>query len=84
MSFRWHVCSCIAVFVIFSVVLADCQFYRQLGQKKLAYSTITVDPSGRGNFSKIQSAIDSVPSNNKYWTTIKIKAGVYRYILLLQ
>ncbi|XP_015887488.3 probable pectinesterase 29 [Ziziphus jujuba] len=78
MSFHWPACSRIAVLVIFSVVLADCQFYRQVGPKKIAYNTITVDPSGRGNFSKIQSAIDSIPSYNMYWTTIKIKAGVYR------
>ncbi|XP_027362724.1 probable pectinesterase 55 [Abrus precatorius] len=40
--------------------------------------TITVDPSGNGNFSTIQSAIDSVPSNNAYWITIYVKAGRYR------
>ncbi|RDX65004.1 putative pectinesterase 29, partial [Mucuna pruriens] len=42
------------------------------------YWTITVDPSGQGNFSKIQSAIDSVPSNNNYWVSILVKAGTYR------
>ncbi|XP_062104491.1 probable pectinesterase 29 [Humulus lupulus] len=42
------------------------------------FQTITVDQSGHGNFNTIQSAIDSVPSNNKYWIYIIIKAGVYR------
>ncbi|KAI6680594.1 hypothetical protein NL676_034475 [Syzygium grande] len=40
---------------------------------------IFVDPSGRlGNFTTIQSAIDSVPSNNRNWVCIYIKKGIYR------
>ncbi|KOM46078.1 hypothetical protein LR48_Vigan06g138400 [Vigna angularis] len=39
---------------------------------------ITVDQSGNGDFSKIQSAIDSVPSNNKQWIHINVNAGTYR------
>ncbi|KAL2347811.1 hypothetical protein Fmac_001811 [Flemingia macrophylla] len=42
------------------------------------YQTVFVDPSGHGNFSTIQSAIDSVPSNNKYWVSVQVKAGTYR------
>lgn len=57
---------------------ANGQWYRKVGYKKFAYYTITVDPSGQGNFSTIQSAINSVPSNNKYWVCIRIKAGIYR------
>ncbi|KAM7465866.1 hypothetical protein LguiB_013428 [Lonicera macranthoides] len=41
----------------------------------MAYLTVYVDPSGHGNFSTIQSAIDSVPSNNMKWVCIYIKAG---------
>ncbi|KAL0414084.1 UNVERIFIED_CONTAM: putative pectinesterase 29 [Sesamum radiatum] len=40
-------------------------------------STITVDASGHTGFSTIQAAIDSVPSNNKNWISIYVKAGVY-------
>ncbi|KAJ4841741.1 hypothetical protein Tsubulata_003027 [Turnera subulata] len=40
--------------------------------------TITVDQSGKGDFSSIQAAINSVPNNNQYWVYIKIKAGIYR------
>ncbi|KAF3457677.1 hypothetical protein FNV43_RR02335 [Rhamnella rubrinervis] len=64
--------------VIFSVGLSESQLYRQFGYKKLAYFKITVDQRGGGNFSTIQSAIDSVPAYNMYWTTIIIKAGIYR------
>ncbi|XP_061993507.1 probable pectinesterase 29 [Rosa rugosa] len=56
----------------------DGQVYKLYGQKKLATYTITVDQSGQGNFTKIQSAIDAVPSNNKHWVCIKISAGTYR------
>ncbi|KAL6194007.1 hypothetical protein ACLB2K_035091 [Fragaria x ananassa] len=54
------------------------QIYRLYGQKKLATYTITVDQSGKGNFTKVQSAIDAVPSNNKHWVCIKISSGTYR------
>ncbi|KAJ8752387.1 hypothetical protein K2173_004023 [Erythroxylum novogranatense] len=39
--------------------------------------TITVDLNGKGDFTKVQDAIDSVPSRNNVWTLIKLKAGVY-------
>ncbi|KAM6544686.1 hypothetical protein CsatB_025422 [Cannabis sativa] len=41
------------------------------------FQSVTVDQSGHGNFKTIQSAIDSVPSNNAYWFYINIKAGIY-------
>lgn len=40
-------------------------------------STINVDKSQNLSFSTIQAAIDSVPSNNKNWISISVKAGVY-------
>ncbi|EEF44239.1 Pectinesterase U1 precursor, putative [Ricinus communis] len=46
--------------------------------KKFPYVSVLVDQSGHGNFSTVQSAIDSVPSNNKNWICIYIKAGIYR------
>ena len=39
---------------------------------------ITVDQSGKGNFTKIQQAIDAVPINNKEEVFISVKAGIYR------
>ncbi|KAE8722560.1 putative pectinesterase 55 [Hibiscus syriacus] len=40
--------------------------------------TVTVDQSGRGDFSTIQSAINSVPSNNEFWYCINVRPGTYR------
>lgn len=39
---------------------------------------ITVDQSGKGNFTKIQQAIDAVPENNREEVFIVVKAGIYR------
>ncbi|XP_022852851.1 probable pectinesterase 29 [Olea europaea var. sylvestris] len=47
-------------------------------RESVIYRTIFVDPSSKGNFTSIQSAIDSVPSNNNKWICIYIKAGIYR------
>ena len=40
--------------------------------------TIIVDQSGHGNFTTIQKAIDSIPSNNVAWTLIHVKTGIYK------
>ena len=40
--------------------------------------TSTVDIAGKGNFTTIQSAVDSIPSGNTKWIRIQIFAGVYR------
>ncbi|GMJ11746.1 hypothetical protein like AT5G26810 [Hibiscus trionum] len=40
-------------------------------------STIVVDKSGRGNFTTVQSAIDSIPSRNNQWIKVQINPGVY-------
>ncbi|KAF8387651.1 hypothetical protein HHK36_026305 [Tetracentron sinense] len=47
------------------------------GTSKVAY-TITVDQSGRGNFTTVQDAINSVPSHNAQWIQIHINPGMYR------
>ena len=49
--------------------------------KDVVSRTITVDLSGRGDFSSVQQAIDSVPHNNNLWTLIHIKAGIYKHVL---
>ncbi|KAK8542647.1 hypothetical protein V6N13_136798 [Hibiscus sabdariffa] len=39
--------------------------------------TLIVDQSGHGDFTSIQSAIDSIPSNNNVWILVRVKAGIY-------
>jgi pectin methylesterase-like acyl-CoA thioesterase len=51
--------------------------------EEIISTTITVDLFGKGNFTSVQKAIDSIPSNNKLWTLIDIKAGIYRYYDLI-
>ncbi|KAK6915680.1 Pectinesterase, catalytic [Dillenia turbinata] len=43
---------------------------------KIQY-TITVDKSGKGNFTEVQKAIDSIPSGNKQWVCVKLAPGIY-------
>ncbi|XP_059446789.1 probable pectinesterase 29 [Corylus avellana] len=73
---RWYYFC--ALLVGFELGLANGQYYRQVGSKKLPYQTFTVDQSGHANFSTVQSAVNAVPSNNKYWICIRVKAGTYR------
>ncbi|CAK7328462.1 unnamed protein product [Dovyalis caffra] len=47
-------------------------------RKALPYKTILVDHSGHGDFSSVQSAIDSIPEENKNWVRVYIRAGTYR------
>ena len=42
---------------------------------------ITVSQDGKGDFTSVQAAIDSVPVNNAANTTILIKPGVYREVV---
>ncbi|KAF8668959.1 hypothetical protein HU200_052170 [Digitaria exilis] len=39
--------------------------------------TITVDRQGRGDFSTVQSAVDSVPDGNRDWVKVHVNAGSY-------
>lgn len=39
---------------------------------------LRVDQSGEGNFTKIQDAINAVPSNNKELVFILVKPGIYK------
>ena len=54
----------------------DCQV-NDANEVKVAY-TITVDKSGQGNFTTIQQAIDSIPSDNSKWIRIQIPSGSYK------
>ncbi|KAK6930560.1 Pectinesterase, catalytic [Dillenia turbinata] len=42
-----------------------------------SYPVIMVDKARSGQFSTIQSAIDSIPSENTKWVIVKVKAGIY-------
>ncbi|KAM3752414.1 hypothetical protein ACB098_03G016800 [Castanea mollissima] len=47
-------------------------------QNESPTKTIVVDQSGKGQFTTVQQAINSIPSNNKQWTIILVNAGVYK------
>nr|XP_023926287.1 probable pectinesterase 29 [Quercus suber] len=47
-------------------------------QNESPTKTILVDQSGKGQFTTVQKAIDSIPSSNKQWTIILLNAGVYK------
>ncbi|KAL2463336.1 Pectinesterase [Forsythia ovata] len=64
-----------AVFILFG--LANGEMQERISRKLIDFPTIFVDPSNLGNFPTIQSAINSVPSNNNQWICISVKAGVY-------
>ncbi|KAE8698070.1 putative pectinesterase 29 [Hibiscus syriacus] len=49
-----------------------------LEQISEACKTVTVDKSGRGHYSTIQSAVNSVPSHNRNWHCINVSPGTYR------
>lgn len=40
-------------------------------------AAIIVDQNGHGNFTTVQQAIDSIPSNNSQWTRIHINHAIY-------
>ncbi|KAI6694003.1 hypothetical protein NL676_021713 [Syzygium grande] len=55
--------------------IPSCSWYGRAGYLPV----IRVDPSGHsGNFTTVQSAIDSVPENNQHWVCIYVKEGIYR------
>ncbi|KDP28279.1 hypothetical protein JCGZ_14050 [Jatropha curcas] len=70
-SFLWILVLCSSV-----CKALDCQLNKS-NSLKVAY-TISVDKSGKGNFTTIQSAIDSVPDGNTHWIRIQISPNTYR------
>ncbi|KAL5848591.1 hypothetical protein ACOSQ4_006604 [Xanthoceras sorbifolium] len=82
MAKKMSIVECIWVLCV--VVLVGCELgeakqgrFVMEGNKPVACQKV-VDKSGHGQFSSIQSAINSVPSNNQNWVCIFIKAGIYR------
>ncbi|GMI98896.1 hypothetical protein like AT2G47280 [Hibiscus trionum] len=74
---------CLFAFVFILLLLhsgvseaSDCESGAE-NQPKVA-RTIWVDQSGKGDFSSVQKAIDSIPSNNNQWIRIHISPGTYR------
>ncbi|KAL5070949.1 hypothetical protein RYX36_021836 [Vicia faba] len=78
MSFHWFYFAWLFLIICLRVELSNAQIHKRDGNRLYPYKTIVVDPKRRECFSTIQSAIDSIPSNNRYWTSINIKAGYYR------
>ena len=46
------------------------------------WKTIVVDQSGHGDFTTVQSAVNSVPDGNRDWVRIHIKRGTYRFVYI--
>ncbi|KAJ7950625.1 Pectinesterase [Quillaja saponaria] len=79
MFLRFHCFTWLALLLCFGLLLqTKAQYFVRYRNKFLSYQKIIVDQSGHGNFSTIQSAIDAIPSNNKFWVSINVKAGTYR------
>lgn len=75
-----RLCLFVCLFLILGLKIeqVNAQLYRRYRNKLYPYRTLVVDSLGQGNFSTIQSAIDSIPSNNNVWICIKVKEGTYR------
>ncbi|KAK6161773.1 hypothetical protein DH2020_005154 [Rehmannia glutinosa] len=82
LSFQWFMFIFVALFLVFPSGSATLPRINP-EKSKIICSTIYVDPSGGGNFTTIQAAIDSVPSSNQRWICIRIKQGVYREQVLI-
>ncbi|XAR48842.1 Pectinesterase [Bertholletia excelsa] len=79
MTRGWCVCVCLSLFFGLGLGLENYRWHhRYTRTPPVFYPTIYVDQSGHGNFTTIQSAIDSIPPNNKNWICVYIKAGEYR------
>lgn len=73
----------VRVYFLFLSTWALCSLLAANGAKQRDMSTallIRVDQSGKGDYKKIQDAIDAVPSNNSQLIFIWIKPGTYRFI----
>ncbi|KAH1064960.1 hypothetical protein J1N35_029947 [Gossypium stocksii] len=64
-------------FVIIFTLMASTTPRVDAAETSAAAVVIRVDPSGKGDYKKIQDAIDAVPSNNKQPFFILVKPGIY-------
>ncbi|XP_068314315.1 putative pectinesterase 11 [Pyrus communis] len=68
---------CFSVMASLYVLLAISQVEADTTQGSTAI-LITVDQTGKGDYEKIQDAIDAVPSNNVDLVFVKVNPGVYK------
>ncbi|GMI71806.1 hypothetical protein like AT3G24130 [Hibiscus trionum] len=66
------------IYCFFTLFIAFLLCFEQISAASAQCKTVTVDQSGRGDFSTIQSAINSVPSKNGFWYCINVNPGTYR------
>ncbi|KAJ0079214.1 hypothetical protein Patl1_22430 [Pistacia atlantica] len=59
------------------VPLLLCLITASMADQDEIAKTITVDKWGKGDYTSVQKAIDSVPHHNTLWTRIHVKAGIY-------
>ncbi|MBA0566343.1 hypothetical protein Golob_011172 [Gossypium lobatum] len=64
-------------FVIMFTLMASTTPRADAAETSSAAVVIRVDQSGKGDYKKIQDAIDAVPSNNKQSFFILVKPGIY-------
>ncbi|PPS05182.1 hypothetical protein GOBAR_AA15465 [Gossypium barbadense] len=64
-------------FVIMFTLMASTTPRADAAETSAAAVVIRVDQSGKGDYKKIQDAIDAVPSNNKQLFFILVKPGIY-------
>ena len=72
-------------FMVILLGVLSSSWLRVVGASSVSFSTailIRVDQSGKGDYQKIQDAIDAVPSNNTEVVFIWVKPGIYRYVFL--
>ncbi|KAL6582000.1 hypothetical protein OROMI_006014 [Orobanche minor] len=76
---QWLVCIVIVVVALHVVFpVGNAMLPRNLRRINMICPTIFVDPSGRGNVTTIQAAIDAVPPMNRKWICVRVEEGVYR------
>ncbi|XXG57466.1 hypothetical protein AAC387_Pa03g4610 [Persea americana] len=68
----------IYVLVIFCYGFGGVERGRYVAQSAPVGRIIVVDKSGHGDYTTIQSAINSVPSGNRQWIRISVRPGIYR------
>ncbi|XP_010533298.1 PREDICTED: probable pectinesterase 29 [Tarenaya hassleriana] len=68
----------IAVALCSCIVASEAKYRTDKNRFGVYRQQVIVDPSGHGNFTTIQEAVDSVRQNNKHWFFINVRPGIYR------